>query len=205
MSRPKTPEVMVACDGSCLRNPGGPTGWAWVASDGRWAAGCQPTGTNQVGELWGLLTVLRDFPTEPLAIQIDSEYAMKVATVWARSWARNGWRTRDGKKVANLALVVSIHRQMTIREAPVRFIKVPGHDPANRYPLNTAADKRARAAATYAQQHDEARDFKGIDKNVIMVDPPRPHERREMPKPGLVICESCDRPINVMGECGCSS
>src|SRR4051812_13736373 len=27
-------QVLVATDGSCLRNPGGPTGWAYVRSDG---------------------------------------------------------------------------------------------------------------------------------------------------------------------------
>lgn len=204
MSPSKIPEVLVASDGSCLRNPGGATGWAWVAKDGRWASSCQPTGTNQVAELWGVLSVLRDFPVEPLAIQVDSEYAMKVATSWSKAWARNGWQTKDGREVANLALVQSIYRQMKVREAPIRFLKVPGHDPENRFPLNTAADKRARAAATYARDHQQARDFKGVDKAVIMVDPPRPHERRPMTTPGLMICEACDRPITIDGECNCS-
>lgn len=204
MRKQRLPEVLVACDGSCLRNPGGATGWAWVASDGRWASGCQAKGTNQVAELWGLLSVLRDFPVEPLAVQIDSEYAMGVAQAWAVHWARNGWKTREGKKVANLNLVMAIHRRMVTREAPIRFIKVPAHDPGNRFPLNTAADQRAKAAAKYVQEHSAARTFTGVDKNVVMVNAPRPYEHREMSKPGLHLCQSCDRPIDINGDCACS-
>ena len=144
--------ITVACDGSCLKNPGGATGWAWATDDGRWAAGCQPTGTNQTAELWGVLSVLRDFAVEPLHVQIDSEYAMKVATIWAPRWARNGWKTASGAAVKNQALVKMIHRQMLVRTASVKFEHVPGHDPGNRWPLNTEADKRARRAAIYASK-----------------------------------------------------
>lgn len=154
-------EVLVACDGSCLKNPGGATGWAWVAADGRWSSGCQPTGTNQVAELWGVLSVLRDFPVDPLVIQIDSVYAMKASTVWVEGWKSKGWVNSQGQPVANLKLVKAIHRQMLLREAPVRFVKVPGHDPGNRWPLNTAADRRARSAAEWAQTHVESTTFAG--------------------------------------------
>lgn len=195
----KGSEILLATDGSCLRNPGGPTGWAWVADDGRWASGCQPSGTNQVGELWGVLSALRDFPTRPLAIQVDSEYAMKVATVWATSWQRNGWRTRSGDTVANLELVMSIHRQMTVRTEPVRFIKVPGHDPHNRYPLNTAADQRAGAAARHAQTNGDARAFTGT------MSIPAAGKRRSTRKSTVpTTCPSCTRPMNLVGECGCT-
>ena len=80
-------EVLVGCDGSCLKNPGGATGWAWVASDGRWASASQPSGTNQVAELWGVLSVLRDFPDNALAIQIDSEYASLMAELGEDAYA----------------------------------------------------------------------------------------------------------------------
>lgn len=165
MPKPQT-EVLVACDGSCLKNPGGATGWAWVTSDGRWSSSGQPTGTNQVAELWGVISVLRDFPDVALIIQIDSEYAMKAATVWSKAWKRNGWKKADGSPVSNVALVKTIDRLMSLREHPVRFEKVPGHDPQNRYALNTAADKRARAAAEFAREHEESRMFRGMDRKV---------------------------------------
>ena len=124
--------LTIATDGSCLKNPGGASGWAWVADDGRWFAAGQPTGTNQVAELWGVLAALRDFPLDPLTIQIDSVYAMKCATTWAQGWARNGWRNRAGDPVSNLALVQAIFTQMKRRKDAglvTRFEKVPGHDP----------------------------------------------------------------------------
>lgn len=196
-------EVLVGCDGSCLKNPGGATGWAWVASDGRWASASQPSGTNQIAELWGVLSVLRDFPDNPLAIQIDSEYAKKAATVWRESWKRNGWKNREGKKVSNLNLILAIDRQMSVREHPVRFIKVPGHDPDDRWPLNTAADRRARAAAEWTRQNDRGHRFGGIDEELAK----RLVTSRSLGKVEVTakpeMCPSCDTPING-GMCACA-
>lgn len=143
-------KLTVATDGSCLRNPGGPTGWAWAAEDGRSCAGGTPKGTNQVGELYGVLTALRAFPVEDLTIQIDSEYAMKVATQWAPGWARRGWKTASGDPVKNVPLVKMILHLMRSRPAPVQFEKVPAHDKAGRWPLNDRADLLAKAAAKKA-------------------------------------------------------
>lgn len=149
-------KLLVATDGSCLRNPGGATGWAWVADDGRSCAGGTPKGTNQVGELYGVLTALRSFPVEDLTIQIDSEYAMNIATHWGAAWAKRGWRTASGDKVKNLALVKLIVHLMRTRPAPVRFDKVPAHDRQGRWPLNDQADRLAKTAAKRAGSLQEA-------------------------------------------------
>lgn len=151
-------EVTLATDGSCLRNPGGATGWAWVAEDGSWEADGAHTGTNQTAELQAVLMALRDWPTAHLVIQIDSQYALTAATTYGERWAKNGWRTATGNSVANLALVKGLHLQMTRRRAAAlttRFVKVPGHDPGNRWPLNTAADEHARRAARHAAHRSE--------------------------------------------------
>ena len=197
-------ELLVATDGSCLRNPGGPTGWAWVAEDGRWFAACQPSGTNQIGELWGVLSVLRDFPDVPLVIHIDSVYAMKVATSYRTAWARNGWRTREGKPVSNMNLVLAIDRRLTQRDEPVRFIKVPSHTDDPRWSLNAAADKRARGAAVYAKRNEEACTFRGVDEEVahrVVKGAPVVIGSERAVRPQT--CTSCDRPI-LDGQCGCS-
>lgn len=196
-------EIFVGCDGSCLSNPGGATGWAWVASDGRWASASQPSGTNQIAELWGVLSVLRDFPDDPLAIQIDSEYAKKASTVWRKTWKANGWRNREGQQVANLNLILAIDRQMSLREHPVRFIKVPAHDLQNRWPLNTAADKRAKAAAEWTQRNNEGHQFGGIDAEVakrMRVSHSMGHTDVSA-KPEM--CPSCQTPLNG-GMCACN-
>lgn len=143
-------KLLVATDGSCLNNPGGPTGWAWVAEDGREQAGGAPTGTNQVGELLGVLTALRAFPVEDLTIQIDSEYAMNVATHWGRAWQARGWRIKSGDPVKNVALVKLIVHLMQTRPAPVQFQKVDAHNRSQAWPLNDRADLLAKAAAKRA-------------------------------------------------------
>lgn len=155
------PEVLVACDGSCLKNPGGATGWAWVAEGGSWASGCQPVGTNQIAELWGVLSILRDFPLDPLCIQIDSEYAMNAATKWRHGWKKRGWRTASGGDVKNLHIIRGIDLQMERRNAPVRFQKVPAHDHQNRWPLNTEADIKAKEAARWVLRHQQPETFHG--------------------------------------------
>lgn len=143
-------KLTVATDGSCLRNPGGATGWAWVAEDGRSCAGGAPKGTNQIAELYGVLTALRAFPVEDLTIQVDSEYAMNVAMHWGAGWARRGWRTAAGAPVKNVPLVKLIVHLMRTRPAPVQFDKVPAHDRAGRWPLNDKADLLAKRAAKRA-------------------------------------------------------
>lgn len=143
-------KLLVATDGSCLRNPGGPTGWAWVTEDGRSCVGGAPTGTNQVAELYSVLTALRAFPVEDLTVQVDSEYAMKVATHWGQAWARNGWKTKTGDPVKNLALVKIIVHLVRTRPAPVRFEKVQAHRNDGRWPLNDQADRLAKAGANRA-------------------------------------------------------
>lgn len=195
--------MLVATDGSCLRNPGGPIGWAWAAADGRWASACQPFGTNQVAELWGLLSVLVDFPDVPLVVQMDSEYARKVATVWAPGWARRGWRTASGDPVKNLGLVQSVYRRMQVRTAEVRLVHVPGHDRSNRWPLNTRADDLAGKAAHYAQQHKATEEFRGALEPIPVPTPPAaPAQSRSVPPPDF--CPSCEGMILPNGDCRCS-
>ncbi|MET0863905.1 MAG: RNase H family protein [Nakamurella sp.] len=147
-----TAPVLVATDGSCLRNPGGPTGWAYVRSDGFWAfAGCT-VGTNQIGELQAVVLALADHPDVELEIQCDSSYAIGCATTWKRNWQRNNYINSQKKVVSNLDIIRRLHELLDARTAPVTFTKVKGHDPANRWPLNTAVDVVCGRAATAAQE-----------------------------------------------------
>ena len=76
--------ITVSTDGSALRNPNGPMGWAWAdhtegardehAHAGDCAAGGATNGTNQIGELCAVLEALRAHPgSEPLVIESDSQ------------------------------------------------------------------------------------------------------------------------------------
>lgn len=139
----------VSTDGSCLRNPGGAIGWAWVDHAGGSAAGGLVSGTNQVAELRAVLEAVTAHPgPEPLHIESDSLYAIRCASVWVSGWRRKGWRTASGGPVQNLALVQGIDRAIADRAGPVTFAWVRGHD-GDRF--NEEADRLAGAAAREAQ------------------------------------------------------
>jgi ribonuclease HI len=139
--------ILLATDGSCLRNPGGATGWAYVRSDGVWAsAGC-PEGTNQIGELQAVVLALSHHPDVPVEIQCDSSYAIGCATAWKKGWQRNNYVNSQRKTVSNLEIIRELHRLIDARTAPLTFTKVKGHDASNKWPLNTAVDVLCGEAA----------------------------------------------------------
>jgi len=144
--------TLVATDGSCLRNPGGATGWAYVRHDGVWSYGGDPVGTNQIGELQAVVLALADHPDDDLEIQCDSSYAIGCATTWKRGWQRNNYINSQKKVVSNLDIIRRLHELLDARTAPVVFTKVKGHDLANRWPLNTAVDVVCGQAALAAQE-----------------------------------------------------
>ena len=137
--------IIVSTDGSCLKNPGGAIGWAWVDHTGPSASGGEASGTNQIAELRALYEAVAAHPgPEPMLIESDSQYAIKCASEWLAGWKRKGWRTSTGGPVRNLELVRAIDRAITEREGPVRFRWVRGHV-GNQF--NEMADELAGIAA----------------------------------------------------------
>ncbi|CAM3453360.1 ribonuclease H family protein [Isoptericola cucumis] len=138
--------IIVSTDGSCLRNPGGAIGWAWIAHEGgRFDSGGAASGTNQIAELTALLRAIEAHPgDEPLLVESDSQYAIRCASEWLEGWKRKGWRTASGDQVKNLELIQSIDRAISGRQGPVRFRWVRGHV-GN--PFNERADQLAGLAA----------------------------------------------------------
>ena len=142
--------LTVGTDGACLGNPG-PAGWAWVDELGNYHAFGQVNATNNIAELRAVLDALQDHPdVAHLVIQIDSTYARDCSTTWRASWQRNGMRNSKRQPVANAGIVQAIWAALDSRVGTVEFVKVPGHDPANNFPLNTAADIVANDAAERA-------------------------------------------------------
>lgn len=145
--------IVVATDGSCLANPGGPGGWAWVVSGECWAAGGNSSTTNQRMELQAVGEAVRAFPGHvPLHIQSDSVYAIKCLTEWLPGWLRNDWINSAKKPVSNRDLIEYIAFLMRGRE--ITFEHVRGH---RGHALNELADLRCGAAAA------AIRDGSGID------------------------------------------
>jgi ribonuclease HI len=135
--------IIAAADGSALGNPG-PAGWAWYVDDDCWAAGGWAHGTNNMGELTGVLDLLQQTAhlDEDLLIYCDSTYVINSVTKWMVGWKRRGWKKGDGKPVLNVEIMKAIDAAMQGRR--VRFEWVKGH---TGHELNEAADRLANAAA----------------------------------------------------------
>lgn len=157
-----TDTMLVACDGSCLKNPNGPTGWAWAAEDGSYAHGGLPSGTNNIGELLAVINTLTDWSSHHLTIQIDSQYAMNASTKWVQGWKKKGWKNSKGETIANIDLIQQIDELMRDRAARrlrTDFVWVKGHRTDNAYPLNTLADELAGVAARTLTRSEDVRHF----------------------------------------------
>lgn len=143
----------VATDGACMRNPG-PTGWAWVGEDGRWAAGSHTAGTNNVGELLALLHAIQDHEhIEHLIIQADSLYAINTYEKWMYGHRGRGWTTAAGKPVSNRDiledLIVAKERRHALGLPDAVLEHVKGHAG---HRLNGWADERAVRASHHGSR-----------------------------------------------------
>ncbi|MFV0320187.1 MAG: ribonuclease H [Microbacterium sp.] len=146
-----TDSYTVATDGACKGNPG-PTGWAWVGEDGHWAAGSRPEGTNNIGELLGLLAALRDHAhVHDLVVQADSKYAIDTYEKWMDGHARRGWRTAAKQPVKNREILEQLMAARDARRASGLPDAVLEHVRGHRgHVLNEWADERAVRASTHA-------------------------------------------------------
>ncbi|KAJ8061797.1 hypothetical protein OCU04_009591 [Sclerotinia nivalis] len=104
--------------------------------------------TNQRAELTAALRALEIVPLDkPIEIITDSNYTINCATVWYKSWEKNGWKTSTGKPVMNEDLVKSIRERIDERTkggVQTNLTWVKGHD---ENPGNVAADRLAVSGA----------------------------------------------------------
>ena len=141
--------LTIATDGSCLSNPGGAGGWAWVISEDEWAAGANASTTNQRMELQAIGEAVRAFGGRPLLIQSDSLYSIKCLTEWLPGWIKRGWKNSARQDVANQDLIRYILQLLDGHD--VDFEHVRGH---RGHVLNEIADLKCGAAAA-AQRSGE--------------------------------------------------
>jgi ribonuclease HI len=138
---------IVTTDGSALGNPGY-AGWAWVVSEHEWGSGNAQKATNNQMELRAVLEALKQAPEDTeVLVRSDSRYAIDCLTKWVHGWRKRGWKTADGKDVANRELIEEILLHMGRNR--VRFEWVRGHDGDE---WNEQADAKARSAATRASR-----------------------------------------------------
>jgi len=101
--------TLIFCDGACSGNPG-PGGWGAIVAtpDGhvRELAGSEKTTTNNRMELLGSIESLRLVKDVlgKVIVCTDSVYVIRGITQWIFGWRKKGWKTAEGKDVANKEL-----------------------------------------------------------------------------------------------------
>lgn len=174
---------VLATDGACKGNPG-PAGWAWVGEDGEWAAGSIPSGTNNIGELLGVLWAIRQHQhVKHLTIQADSMYAIDTYTKWMDGHYKRGWKTASKQPTKNVDILQDL---MAARQArrdaglpDVVFEHVRGH---SGHRLNGWADERAVRASHHAADGKELiwTSHRGLER--INVEEPAPASGEDKPR-----------------------
>ncbi len=139
--------IRVACDGSCLGNPG-PGGWAAIlrfeTGEETILTGGEPATTNNRMELTAAIRALAALPEGREAeILCDSRYVIQGIEEWMPGWVRRGWRTAGRKPVKNQDLWMLLAEKRAARPA-ARFRWVRGHAG---HPDNERADALALDAA----------------------------------------------------------
>ena len=135
---PRGGETIIWTDGSCLRNPGGPGGWAAIiVRDGvsTEVKGSDPRTTNNRMELMAAIAGLEALDRRSLVrLRSDSRYVIDGVTKWLPAWKRRGWKLRTGGEVKNADLWRRL--DAAAERHWVRFEWVKGH-------AGTAGNERA--------------------------------------------------------------
>lgn len=145
-------DYVIYTDGSCLRNPNGPGGWAFVAEKTATGevterSGGDPSTTNNRMEMTAAIEALSFAPDgSRVALFTDSQYLQNGITRWVAGWKRRGWKKADGTPVLNRELWVELDRLYGSRK--VTFHWVRGHVGIA---LNERCDELARQEAEKAK------------------------------------------------------
>ena len=139
MSRGKSTQVdkvIIFTDGACSGNPG-PGGWAAILVSPlgkvREMGGAEEHTTNNKMELTAALEALlslskvKKLSTNEIKLYTDSKYVIQGITTWVHNWKKNGWKTTEGKDVANREIWEAL-LDVTVKNGfKVDWLYVPGH------------------------------------------------------------------------------
>lgn len=132
--------ILIYTDGACSGNPG-PGGWGAIVAlpTGQvveLGAGL-PSTTNNAMEMTAVLEALLKVQRLPgkVILYTDSVYVIRGITQWVHGWSRKGWKTAEGKDVANQELWEPLNEAVKNRGAKNiewRFIRghkgIPGNE-----------------------------------------------------------------------------
>ena len=127
------PEVILYTDGACSGNPG-PGGWAFILRHlptGRELerSGGESETTNNRMELQAVVEGLSSL-NRSVSVRIvsDSAYVLNGLSTWIKSWKKNGWKRKDGRKWVEVKNVDLWKRLDDLAAShKVEFSKITGH------------------------------------------------------------------------------
>lgn len=126
-------------DGSCEPNPG-KGGFAVILDMKPRVLGGEKLTTNIRMEGLAIIDALKDAAGAECEIWSDSEFWIKVVTVWSIPWEKNGWKKKGGE-IKNLDIVKEICELHRVSKA--KLVWVRGH---NGHDGNELADEWANKA-----------------------------------------------------------
>lgn len=116
-------------DGSCEPNPG--TGGFAVIKDMKPVVlGGDFDTTNIRMEGRALIEALKDANGKECQIYSDSEFWIKVITIWSLPWEANGWKKKGGE-IKNLDLVQEVCPLYRASKAELVWVRGHNNDPGN--------------------------------------------------------------------------
>lgn len=128
-------------DGSCEPNPG--TGGFAVIKNMKLAVlGGDFNTTNIRMEGRAIIAALKDSKGEKCEIYTDSEFWIKVITIWSLPWEANGWKKKGGE-IKNLDIVQEVC--LLYKKSKAKLVWVRGHN-------NDAGNELADHYANQARQ-----------------------------------------------------
>ena len=141
-------DYIIYTDGSCLKNPDGPGGWAAVIREVATGVVTElhegsPSTTNNRMELSAAIAAL-GFPKHPakVALYTDSQYLKNGITKWMSGWKRRGWKKADGQPVLNQDLWQELDALYSRHDVTFHWVK--GHVGVE---LNERCDRLAKSEA----------------------------------------------------------
>ena len=126
-------------DGSCEPNPG-KGGFAVILDMKPRVLGGEKLTTNIRMEGLAIIAAMKDADGADCEIWSDSEFWIKVVTVWSIPWEKNGWKKKGGE-IKNLDIVKEICELH--RTSKAKLVWVRGH---NGHDGNELADEWANKA-----------------------------------------------------------
>lgn len=138
--------IIYYTDGSCDPNPG-TGGFAVIKDNQPVVLGGEPYPTTNIRmEGLAIIAALKDANGEACEIFSDSEFWIKVITIWSLPWEKNGWKKKGGE-IKNLDIVQIVCPLYKASKAKLTWVRGHNNDPGNELADTWANEARKQQLA----------------------------------------------------------